>query len=140
MKVFVSGCFDLFHSGHVNFLEKASALGELYVGIGSDKTIRMLKRNTVYNENERLFIVQSLRCVKKAFINTGLGMIDFIKELRKVKPDIFFVDEDGHSVEKEVICRDMGIKYVVGKRRKIKGIPQDRSTTNTIKQIKDDTI
>ena len=38
-KVFVSGCYDMLHSGHVAFFEEASKLGELYVGIGSDATI-----------------------------------------------------------------------------------------------------
>lgn len=42
-KVFVSGCFDLMHSGHVFFFERAAAYGDLYVAIGSDKTIRELK-------------------------------------------------------------------------------------------------
>ena len=41
-KVFVSGCFDLLHSGHVAFFEEAAKLGELYVGIGSDNTINNL--------------------------------------------------------------------------------------------------
>ena len=42
-KVFVSGCYDLLHSGHVEFFRQASQYGDLYVGIGSDKTIEALK-------------------------------------------------------------------------------------------------
>lgn len=38
-KVFVSGCYDMLHSGHVAFFEEAAKLGDLYVGLGSDKTI-----------------------------------------------------------------------------------------------------
>ena len=90
-KVFVSGCFDLVHSGHIKFLQEASKYGELYVSIGSDKTIFELKhRKTIYNENERKYILESLRCVKKVFIGLGSGYLDFIPELKKVKPDIFF--------------------------------------------------
>ena len=37
-KVFVSGCYDLLHSGHVEFFQQASRYGDLYVGIGSDAT------------------------------------------------------------------------------------------------------
>ena len=37
-KVFVSGCYDLLHSGHVEFFQQASQYGDLYVGIGSDAT------------------------------------------------------------------------------------------------------
>ena len=33
-KVFVSGCYDLLHSGHVEFFQQASRYGDLYVGIG----------------------------------------------------------------------------------------------------------
>ena len=35
-KVFVSGCYDMLHSGHVAFFKEASTHGDLYVGIGSD--------------------------------------------------------------------------------------------------------
>ena len=37
-KVFVSGCYDLLHSGHVESFQQASRYGDLYVGIGSDAT------------------------------------------------------------------------------------------------------
>ena len=54
-KVFVSGCYDLLHSGHVEFFRQASLYGDLYVGIGSDKTIAALKgHKTMYSEQERL--------------------------------------------------------------------------------------
>ena len=42
-KVFVSGCYDMLHSGHVAFFEEAASHGDLYVGLGSDKTISELK-------------------------------------------------------------------------------------------------
>ena len=42
-KVFVSGCFDMLHSGHIRFLEKAAAYGDVYVAIGSDRTVADLK-------------------------------------------------------------------------------------------------
>jgi cytidyltransferase-like protein len=45
-KVFVSGCFDMLHSGHVAFLKEASEFGDVYVGLRSDKTIKERKRIT----------------------------------------------------------------------------------------------
>ena len=42
-KVFVSGCFDMLHSGHVEFFREAAQYGDLYVAIGSDRTIFELK-------------------------------------------------------------------------------------------------
>lgn len=51
-KVFVSGCYDLLHSGHVEFFRQAAEYGDLYVGIGSDETILHYKNHkTLYNEN-----------------------------------------------------------------------------------------
>lgn len=46
-KVFVSGCYDLLHSGHVEFFRQASQYGELYVGIGSDSTILEYKHQYI---------------------------------------------------------------------------------------------
>jgi cytidyltransferase-like protein len=56
-KVFVSGCYDMLHSGHVAFFEEAASHGDLYVGIGSDKTVYNLKaRKPFNNEQERLYM------------------------------------------------------------------------------------
>ena len=87
-KVFVSGCYDLLHSGHVEFFRQASQYGDLYVGIGSDATILEYKHHkTVYSEQERLFMVKSIRYVKDAFINAGSGVMDFVPTVEALKPD-----------------------------------------------------
>ena len=113
-KVFVSGCYDLLHSGHVEFFRQAAEYGDLYVGIGSDATILGYKHHkTVYSEQERLFMVKSIRYVKDAYINAGSGVLDFLPTLDIVKPDILVVNEDGGSPEKERICRERGMEYVV---------------------------
>lgn len=113
-KVFVSGCYDLLHSGHVAFFKEASAYGDLYVGIGSDRTIEDLKgHKTVYPEMERLFMVKSIRYVKDAFINAGSGMLDFVGTMDAVKPDVFVVNADGDRDEKRRLCEERGIEYVV---------------------------
>ena len=86
-KVFVSGCYDMLHSGHVAFFKEASRYGDLYVGIGSDRTIEELKnRKTVYSEKERLYMVKAIRYVADAYINPGSGMLDFLDTLDLVKP------------------------------------------------------
>jgi cytidyltransferase-like protein len=129
-KVFVSGCYDLLHSGHVAFFEEAATHGDLYVGIGSDKTLLELKaRRPVNNEQERLYMVKALKSVKDAWINSGSGLIDFMEEIKQLKPDIFFVNSDGHSSLKEQLCKDMGMEYIVGKRVPHGNLPA-RSTTS----------
>ncbi len=128
-KVFVSGCYDMLHSGHVAFFEEAATLGDLYVGIGSDKTIKELKaRKTINNDQERLYMVKALKTVKDAWINQGSGIIDFLEEIKQLKPDIFFVNTDGHSSVKEELCKELGIDYVVSKRVPHGNLPS-RSTT-----------
>ena len=127
--VFVSGCYDLLHSGHVAFFKEASSFGDLYVGIGSDATICDLKgRKTVNSEQERLYMVKSIRYVTGAWINKGSGIMDFEPDMREFKPDIFVVNEDGHSPAKVEICRDLGIEYKILKRIPDSGLPE-RSTT-----------
>jgi cytidyltransferase-like protein len=104
-KVFVSSCYDMLHSGHVAFFEEAASHGDLYVGIGSDKTVYEIKdRKPFNNEQERLYMVKSLKYVKDAWINSGSGFIDFLLELRELRPDIFFVNSDGHSNLEEQLC------------------------------------
>jgi cytidyltransferase-like protein len=133
-KVFVSGCFDILHSGHIAFLKEASQYGELYVGLGSDKTVYELKgRNTVNSEEERFYMLQALACVHNVKINRGSGIIDFLDDMKEIRPDIFIVNEDGHTPEKEQICREMAIDYKVLKRIPHADLPV-RSTTSLRKE------
>ena len=128
-KVFVSGCYDLLHSGHVEFFRQAAQYGDLYVGIGSDKTIEGYKHHkTVYSEQERLFMVKSIRYVKDAFINAGSGIMDFIPTVEALKPDILVVNEDGDKEEKRQFCKERGIEYVVLSRDPHEGLTARSST------------
>ena len=128
-RVFVSGCYDLLHSGHVEFFRQAAEYGDLYVGIGSDDTYLGYKhRPTVYPEQERLFMVKSIKYVKDAYINAGHGVMDFVPTLDIVRPDVFVVNEDGASSEKERVCRERGIEYVVLKRTPQEGLKARSST------------
>ena len=134
-KVFVSGCYDLLHSGHVEFFRQASQFGELYVGIGSDQTILGYKHHkTFYPEQERLFMVKSIRYVKDAFINQGDGIMDFIPTVDMVKPDVFVVNADGGSETKRKFCEERSIEYVELQRTPAEGLTARSST-----DIKDST-
>jgi cytidyltransferase-like protein len=128
-KAFVSGCFDMLHSGHIAFLQSAAQHGDLYVALGSDATVYDLKgRLPVNSEQERLYMVQSLSCVRQAFISQGSGMLDFEGELRAIMPDVFVVNEDGNVPQKEALCAQLGIEYVVLRREPYADLPP-RSTT-----------
>ncbi len=128
-KVFVSGCYDLLHSGHVEFFRQASQFGDLYVGIGSDETIMHYKNHkTLYPEKERLFMVKAIRYVKDAFINAGSGVMDFIPTVEELKPDVFVVNADGSNDQKRKFCEERGIEYVVLQRTPAEGLTARSST------------
>ena len=128
-KVFVSGCYDLLHSGHVEFFRQAAEYGDLYVGIGSDETILHYKNHkTLYPEQERLFMVKAIRYVKDAYINQGSGILDFVPTLDIVKPDILLVNSDGDSDAKRQLCQERGIEYVVLERVPHQGLAGRSST------------
>lgn len=135
-KVFVSGCYDMLHSGHVAFFKEASRYGDLYVGIGSDRTIEELKhRKTVYSEKERLYMVKAIRYVTDAYVNPGSGMLDFIETMERVRPDVFVVNSDGGSDMKRRLCEERGIEYVVLEREPDAGL-EARSTTSLRNGVK----
>ena len=132
--VFVSGCFDMLHSGHVAFLQTAASYGKLHVAVGSDATIHGLKgRSTICSEAERLYMIRALGCVSDAFISAGRGVLDFVEDLQRLRPDRFVVNADGHNFQKEQLCKDLGIEYTVLPREPSAGLP-GRSTTS-LRQI-----
>ena len=127
--MFVSGCYDLLHSGHVEFFRQAAEYGDLYVGIGSDETILHYKgHRTMYNEQDRLFMVKSIRYVKDAYINAGSGIMDFIPTVDALKPDILLVNEDGDKEEKRQFCKERGMEYIVLQRTPHEGLEAHSST------------
>jgi len=136
-KVFVSGCFDLLHSGHIAFFEEAASYGDLYVALGSDKTVFGLKgRAPINSEEERLYMVKSVSHVCDAFVSQGSGMLDFLDEFNALQPDLFIVNEDGNTPDKQALCEQSGVEYLV-LRREPHGALSPRSTTalRTITQI-----
>ncbi len=129
-KVIVTGCYDWFHSGHVRFFEEVSELGELYVVVGHDKNIKLLKGegHPMYSDNERRYMAGSIRHVKQAFVSTGNGWLDAEPEIERIKPDIYAVNEDGDRPEKRDYCEAHGIEYRVLKRLPKEGLPKRQST------------
>lgn len=129
-RVLVTGCFDWLHSGHVEFFREAAALGELTVVVGSDKNVRLLKGDghPLHNQDERAYMVRSMRPVHRAMVSTGSGWMDAEPEIDVVRPDIYLVNEDGDQPEKRDFCRAHGLEYVVLRRRPHPGLPRRTST------------
>ncbi len=129
-RVIVTGCFDWFHSGHIRFFEEVSQLGDLYGVVGHDANIRLLKGagHPMFSQDERRYMVQSVRYVKQALISSGTGWLDAEPEIPVIKPHIYAVNEDGDKPEKKAFCRERGIQYVVLKRIPKEGLPARQST------------
>jgi len=135
-KVLVSGCFDLLHGGHIAFFKTASSYGDLYVSIGRDENLLLLKgKRPFFSEKERQYIVSSVKYVHEAFLATGKGMLDFEPDLARVKPDIFIVNHDGHTPDKEKLCKKAGVEYIVLERIPEEGLPA-RSSSGSKKEMR----
>jgi cytidyltransferase-like protein len=129
-KVLVTGCFDWFHSGHVRFFEETSTLGDLYVVVGHDENVRLLKGDghPLLPQEERRYMVGAIRFVKQALISSGSGWMDAEPEIEAIKPDMYVVNEDGDQPEKREFCENQGLEYVVLKRTPAEGLPRREST------------
>ena len=69
INIYVIGVFDLFHTGHVELLKRAKALGDrLIVAINSDRIVESYKRKPYISERDRLAVVEACRYVDEAFV------------------------------------------------------------------------
>ena len=131
--VFTNGCFDILHLGHVDYLEKARALGDkLVVGLNSDDSVKRLKgeNRPVNQENARARLLASLQFVDVVVSfeeDTPLELITYIK------PDILVKGKDYD------ISNIVGADIVIENGGKVETIElvDGFSTTNIIEKIKD---
>lgn len=130
-KVVVTGCYDWFHSGHLRFFEEASQYGDLYVVVGNDAAVEGLKGegHPMFPEEERRYVVQSMRYVKRAYVSSGEGWLDAAPEIARIQPDIYLVNEDGDKPVKAEFCKEHGLRYVVLERTPKEGLPRRSSTS-----------
>jgi cytidyltransferase-like protein len=130
-KVVVTGCYDWFHTGHIRFTEEVSSYGDLYVIVGHDANLRLLKGegHPLFSQDERRYVVGSIKYVKQALISSGEGWLDADPEIRQLKPDLYAVNDDGAKGGKREYCEKMGIEYLVLKRTPAPGL-QRRSSTD----------
>jgi D-glycero-beta-D-manno-heptose 1-phosphate adenylyltransferase len=129
--VFTNGCFDILHTGHVTYLEKARLLGDrLIVGINSDDSVRRLKgpSRPVNDERSRMKVLSSLRCVDKVILFREDTPEKLIK---KVRPDVLV--KGGDWKKNSVI----GASFVESYGGKVKLIPfvKGFSTTGLLTKI-----
>ena len=86
--VMTNGCFDILHAGHVDYLQRAKALGDiLIVAVNSDASVRQLKgaSRPINKLNDRLKVLAALESVDALITFDQLTPIDVIKALQ---PDV----------------------------------------------------
>jgi D-beta-D-heptose 7-phosphate kinase/D-beta-D-heptose 1-phosphate adenosyltransferase len=97
--VFTNGCFDVIHRGHVEYLDRASRLGDvLIVGLNSDESTRRLKGKgrPLVPQEDRAYVLASLAMVDYVSIfddDTPLELIKFVKPNVLVKGGDYKLDE-----------------------------------------------
>jgi cytidyltransferase-like protein len=134
-KVLVSGCYDLLHAGHVAFFKTAAQYGKLYVSVGRDENLLQLKgKKPYFTQEERVYMVGAVKYVTEAFVSSGMGMLDFEEDMKRLKPDIFVVNTDGYTEGKARICKENNVELVVLERIPEDGLPA-RSSSSSKKEL-----
>jgi D-glycero-beta-D-manno-heptose 1-phosphate adenylyltransferase len=103
--VFTNGCFDILHSGHVQYLNHAKKLGEvLFVGLNSDRSVKALKgeERPLNQEGDRKYILENLKAVDFVEIFDEETPYNLIKE---VMPDILV--KGGDWQPKDIVGSDI---------------------------------
>ncbi|KAF5838627.1 cytidyltransferase-related domain-containing protein [Dunaliella salina] len=118
-KVFVSGCYDILHGGHVQFFEQAKALGDhLTVCFAGDASLKKHKRpRPSLPQEHKQNLIAALRMVDEVVIGDDLEAphgLDFRQHFLRIKPQLLVVTEDDkyESVKKD-LCAQVGAQYVV---------------------------
>lgn len=129
--VFTNGCFDLIHSGHVDYLLKAKQLGDvLIVGLNTDASIQRIKgdKRPILRQDERAFIVSNLKPVDYVTFFDEDTPAEIIADLI---PDILVKGADW-SIDK-IVGRDI-VEANGGEVKTIEFV-NDQSTSKIIQTI-----
>jgi cytidyltransferase-like protein len=116
-KVFISGCYDILHAGHLQFFEEAKAHGDyLIVSFASSEVLWIHKHRKPSIPDEHKFaLLQGMRAIDEVVIGHGLEEgIDFREDFLRIRPDFLVVTEDDKYAHlKRALCAEVGAEYVV---------------------------
>lgn len=134
--VWTNGCFDILHLGHISYLQRAAALGDvLVVGLNSDASVRKLKGpdRPIINEMDRAFVLSALECVGFVTIFADETPLEVIKAL---KPHIYAKGGD-YTLDTIVQPERRAVESYGGKIAILPAV-EGRSTTMIIARITGD--
>ncbi len=115
--IFISGCYDIIHAGHVQFFREAKALGDfLTVSFASSDVLweHKQRRSSLPDEHKK-GILEALDMVDQVVIGTGTDHgLDFLGDFRRLRPDVLAVTEDDqYGDKKRELCAEIGAEYVI---------------------------
>ena len=115
--VFVSGCYDIIHAGHVQFFREAKELGDfLTVSFASSEVLwKHKQRRSSLPDEHKKGILEALEVVDQVVIGTGNEHgLDFLEDFRRLRPDILAVTEDDQYGDlKRALCAETGAEYII---------------------------
>jgi cytidyltransferase-like protein len=116
-KIFISGCYDILHAGHIQFFREAKALGDhLTVCFASDAVLwEHKKRRTSIPQDHKLALMTALEVIDQVVVGNceELGL-DFKEHFLKIRPDVLAVtDDDQYADSKRALCTEVGAEYIV---------------------------
>ena len=126
--IFTNGCFDILHTGHIEYLEQSKGLGQkLVVGLNSDASVKRLKGETrpINKQEDRYKALMSLKCVDEVFIFDSDTPYDLIKS---VNPDI--ITKGGDYKPEDVVGNDIASVVILPYK-------ENYSTTNIVRKLND---
>ncbi len=131
--VVTNGCFDIIHSGHVEFLWKAKSLGDvLIVGLNGDESVRMLKGESrpINNEEDRAKVLSAFWFVDYVYIFKEKRATEFLKLAR---PTIY-VKAGDYSLDTLDVSEKCALK-LCGAEIKLLPFIEGKSTTRALESI-----
>ncbi len=132
--VATNGCFDLLHYGHVNYLRRAKALGDLLVvGLNSDRSVRELKGPTrpLVAQRHRAAVLAALTCVDAVVIFPQKRATRF---LAAVRPNVYV--KGGDYRPDTLDAEERAVLTAAGTKVQILPFVRGFSTTGLIEKIR----
>ncbi|MGJ8667787.1 MAG: adenylyltransferase/cytidyltransferase family protein [Patiriisocius sp.] len=137
-RIFISGCYDILHAGHIQFFEEARALGDhLTVSFASEDVLwhHKQRRSSIPDEHKKA-VLEGLKMVDEVIIGSDHDLgLDFKTYFLEAKPDILAVTEDDQYGDiKRALCDQVGCIYWVLPKTPPKFDPV--STSGIVKWVK----
>ncbi|MBU6231454.1 MAG: adenylyltransferase/cytidyltransferase family protein [Patescibacteria group bacterium] len=137
-KIFVSGCYDIIHAGHIEFFRSAKALGDHLTVCFASASVLMLAKNRVsaLPDSHKAAIIGSIKYVDRAVPSSDNdAVLDFVSHWKEEAPDILAINEDDAHIEaKRHICRQFGVQLIVLQKNPPTGHTGEQISTTKIRQ------